>query len=96
LGCVSSARKRADGRGSFPNALRPAFERLVTEVPSRLAAGERDEKALRASVLPLVDSILDYCADHVDAPAGIEIAAQQMLTRLVIRVGADDDRPPNA
>lgn len=77
----------------LPTDLRPTFERLVTEVPSRLAAGEHDADVIRGSLLPLVDLILDYCIDQPAAPAGIEIAAQQMLRRLVISSGSTHPSP---
>ena len=80
----------------IPFSLRATFEQLLTEVPSRLAAGVRDKAALRAAVLPLVDAVLDFAADHPDdAPPGIQTAAQQMLHRLVIRLPAGQPPGPD-
>ena len=71
---------------TLPPGLRTDFERLVTEVPSLLAAGQYGGDEIRAAVLPLVDAILDYCQDHQETfPPGIDITAEQMLRRLVIR-----------
>ena len=68
----------------LPPGLAEDFRRLTTEVPSALAAGERDSHRLLAALVPLVDAVLDFYADHPTPPAGFDITAQQLLNRLVV------------
>jgi hypothetical protein len=72
---------------AIPEGVRPLFTDLVTRTTRNLAAGVRDERALRAEVNRIAEDIAAWCLDHPDEDYGIflEVTAQQLVDRLVYR-----------
>lgn len=63
--------------------IREAFSRLVTGVSLSLALGERDLSRLLSAILPDQEAVIAWCDQHPDLANGLEITAQQLVSKLV-------------
>lgn len=73
----------------IPTAVRPAFAQLVTQTTLELARGVHDADAIGAALFEVQAAVISWCDEHPDEAGGLEITAQQLLTRLVLRRSAD-------
>lgn len=68
----------------IPEPVRAPFARLVTEVSLGLSRGVRDARVLIASILADQEQVIAWCDEHPDQANGLEITAQQLVSKLVL------------
>ncbi len=71
--------------GEIPQPIRAAFTELVTQTTIELARGARDLSSLRRAALLAQAAVVIWCDENPDQANGLEITAQQLLNRLVVR-----------
>ena len=69
----------------IPGPIRDAFIRLVTQTTLELARGVLDGDVLRRAALEAQAIVIQWCDEHPGDATGLEIMAQQLLARMVIR-----------
>lgn len=72
----------------IPDPIRPAFIELVTQTTLELARGVSDGDALRRAALGAQATVIAWCDEHPEQAMGLEITAQQLVARLVVRPGS--------
>ncbi len=72
----------------IPAPVRAAFVQLVTQTTLELASGVTDGDILRRAALEAQAEVIVWCDANSDEAGGLEILAQQLLARLVVRTAA--------
>lgn len=73
----------------IPGEIHAAFILLVTQITLELARGVLDGDVLRRAALAAQAIVIQWCDEHPGEAAGLEIMAQQLLARMVVRRPGD-------
>lgn len=76
---------------AIPLQIRGAFFELVTQTTLELARGVHDVTTIRRAARDAQAEVIAWCDEHPGEAPGLEIMAQQLLARLVVRRADADD-----
>lgn len=74
-----------EGVEALPSEIRAAFVALTTGVTLALAGGEVVAAALKGAIVEAQGQLISWCDEYPGEAEGIEILAQQLLARMVVR-----------
>lgn len=79
---------RAEDLTTIPADVLDAWIELVTETPLLIARGVSDEIAIKRRINALSRPVIKWCDENPGRARGLQILAQQLVSRLVVRVAS--------